>query len=137
MYITFKRVDVSEELYMKFLSTYAHILQLIEYPYYIIVDTYQLKIDNTQRLTRLTKAFVDVNTAMREVHTKWLLCTIIVIVSPVVKSVIQPIVSVIKPKPFRPVTLITELTEFESFLQRCVGISDDIYEGKHDVGIFC
>ena len=135
LYITFKRVDFSEELYKTFLSTYAQILQLIEFPYYMIVDTFQLKNDNTQRLIGSIKAFSEVNTAMREVHKKWLLCTVIVM-SPLVKCVIYTIVSMLKPKPFRPVTFITEFTEFETFLRRCVGISDEIYGGKHDVGDF-
>ena len=131
VYITFKTEHFDEGKYKEFLAAFAGTLQLMQHRYYMVVDTFQMTMDNKPRLLGMIKLFTETNKAMTEYHRQRLLCTVVVIASPIVKAFINSVISMFY-KPLRPLMFVTGFDEFRTFVTHNVGISDEIYAGMHD-----
>lgn len=131
VYITFETGDIDLEKYKVFLATYAATLQLLTYRYYMVVDTYPVEMDDKRRLFGLVKMFTAVNTEMTPCHQARLLCTVVVISSPVVRVFINSVLALFY-KPLRPLMFVAGFDEFRGFLEAQVAIDEEIFQGLHD-----
>lgn len=133
VYITFKTEHFEPEQYKQCLSTFAQLLQILDHRYYMVVDTFQMTMQDKPKLLGMVKAFTDVNRAMLPYHKERLLCTVVVISSSFVKTFINSVLGMFY-KPLRPLMFITDLSEFTRFITDTVAIDHEIYQGMHDSG---
>ena len=131
VYLTFKTEHFTDSSYVEFLTLYANMIRAITIKYYLIIDTFQMTINNKKRLLGVVKSFTQINQSLSDYHMHKLLCTCVIISSPLVKVFINSVIGMFY-KPLRPFGFFCSYHEFFTFLTKNLNSSDTIYGSISD-----
>ena len=129
IYLTIKNENFTDETYTEFLTVYANLIRIMDDKYYMIIDTFQMTIDNKSRLLGTIKTFTQVNRSLGSYHLDRLLCTSVIISSPIINTFINSVMSMFY-KPLRPLSFVSSADSFANFLQKNLEEQVDIYASR-------